>query len=142
MFGRIDKFTARIAELETASEQFDSRIQALISENDEYKKTIAAFHLVKAEYDNEKDKLVKSHASQVSALNEQLTKVKVSVNSRINEEMAKVGTNNNFLMDNVIISPPISKDNVIAKINSLSPEQQREFYKENKTAISQAVLDS
>lgn len=142
MFGNINKFQARITELENARDSDYSKMKAMQAEMDDYKKTIASFPGLKTQYDLEKTQLVSAHSKEIESLQMEIKKEKTSVARKVNEAIANAGLNNSFLLDNITISPVLSKEQILENFQSLPKEKQTEYYQKNKEVISQALLGS
>ncbi len=129
------------------SVELQSQIDDLLDENTNlkqecagYKKTISAFVGVKTAYDEEKNKLMKSHENEVSKLKQQIELEKKSVAKKVNAELASIGIHQfvpeEISMDNLMLSP----ESLLEKFTSMpeSPEKH-EFFKLHEKEISKAM---
>jgi predicted RNase H-like nuclease (RuvC/YqgF family) len=131
MFGNVSKFQKRIQELETTIKSDTTRMSQLALENESYKKNMAEY-----------SKVNKTLNGEIGRLKVELMNEKESVNQRVNETLANHGLNSGFLVDNITISPPKTKEQIIETFNGLPQSERAEYYKKNKDAISQAMLGS
>jgi len=129
MFGNVSKFQKRIQELETTIKSDATRMSQLALENESYKKNVAEY-----------SKVNRTLSGEVEKLKVELTNEKESITQRVNETLANHGLNNGFLVDNLTISPPKTKEQIIETFNSLPQSERAEYYKKNKDAISAAML--
>lgn len=141
---------AEVETLRTTVKEHEDTIQLLREESESYKQTIATFPgvkqgydaditKIKAEYEKKLSALTKEYDTKVSGLVKEKEAVEKSVNKRINTELASMGISTAHipLEDNIIAG--VSPQEAVAKLNSLSGAEQREFYTKHKALLDKAV---
>lgn len=125
----------RITELEQSLAEANFSIHSLQEEVAEYKKTIANFHGVKANYDDKLNKLQESHQKEVSDLKNLLKTTETSVNRRVTEALASIGVAQ-FAAEEILSVNGVSPSGLYQKFLSLKGAEQTEFYRIHEKELS------
>lgn len=132
--GRAEQITA--LEQSLAEARFDA--QSLREELSDYKKTIANFTNVKADYDDKLTKLQESHQKEVSELKNLLKTTETSVNRRVTEALASIGVAQ-FAAEEILSVPGKSPQALYQRFLTLKGAEQTQFYKEHEKEISKIL---
>ena len=125
----------RITELEQSLAEAQFTVQSLQEECAEYKKTIASFPGVKADFDDKLRKLQESHQKEVSDLKNLLKTTETSVNRRVTEALASIGVAQ-FATEEILSVSGKSPNALYQKFLSLKGAEQTKFYQEHEKEIS------
>lgn len=139
MFGIVSE-KQRISELESKLQSANKRIAELAGECDDYKQSIASFHLATSKYDTQIESLKAEHTQEVAELKQQLAATENSVNKRVNQTLQSIGVNN-FLAEIPVITKSARAvyEQFVKMANS---SEKTEFFKQHEAEIRAGMMNS
>lgn len=127
----------RIEELENQLAEASLNTNSLVEEIEGYRKTIASFPVVKAEYDDKVTKLAEAHQKELGDIKILLKATEASVNRRVTEALASIGAQ--FAPEEVISVASTSPKGLYQRFLSLQGAEQTAFYQQHEKEISAFV---